>query len=53
MYMHDAGYDMSNFEDVIKEFDKVIGLDKLGCIHINDSKMFVVQKGSSYKYVPI
>ncbi|HHT38842.1 MAG TPA: deoxyribonuclease IV [Mollicutes bacterium] len=37
-HMHDAGYDMSNFEDVIKEFDKVIGLDKLGCIHINDSK---------------
>ena len=37
-HIHDAGYDVSNFDDVIDEFDKIIGLDKLLCIHINDSK---------------
>ncbi len=37
-HLHDAGYDMSNFDTVLTKFDKIIGLDKLQCIHINDSK---------------
>ena len=37
-HLHDAGYDMSNFDDFLKEFDKVIGIEKIGCIHVNDSK---------------
>lgn len=37
-HLHDAGYDMSNFECVLDEFDAIIGLDRLVCIHINDSK---------------
>ena len=37
-HIHDAGYDVSNFDSVLTEFDNVIGLDKLLCIHINDSK---------------
>lgn len=37
-HLNDAGYDMSNFDEVLNEFDKVIGIDKIGCIHINDSK---------------
>lgn len=37
-HIHDAGYDLNNFDKVLEEFDEVIGLDKLGCIHINDSK---------------
>lgn len=37
-HMHDQGYDMSDFNSVLDEFDKVIGIDKLACIHINDSK---------------
>ena len=36
--MHDAGYDMSHFDDVLDEFDRLIGLDKLHVIHLNDSK---------------
>lgn len=33
-----AGYDIkNNLEEVIKEFDNKIGLDKLWVIHINDS----------------
>ena len=37
-HISDAGYDVSDFDNVLEEFDRVIGLDKLGCIHINDSK---------------
>ena len=37
-HIHDAGYNLSNFDSVLSEFDKIIGLDKLLCIHINDSK---------------
>ncbi len=36
-----AGYDIkneNNFDKVIKEFDEIIGLDRLKCIHMNDSK---------------
>ena len=38
-HLYDAGYDLVNdLEGVIKEFDDLIGLDKLYAIHINDSK---------------
>lgn len=37
-HIHDAGYDLNNFDSVIKDFDDIIGLNKLACIHINDSK---------------
>lgn len=37
-HLNDAGYDMSRFNKYLDEFDKVIGIEKIGCIHINDSK---------------
>ncbi|MBW3058713.1 deoxyribonuclease IV [Spiroplasma poulsonii] len=38
-HMHDAGYQFKeNLEDIINEFDQLIGLDRLLCLHINDSK---------------
>ena len=38
-HIHDAGYDVVNdFDGVLNEFDKVIGLDRLKVIHVNDSK---------------
>lgn len=42
-HINDAGYDLNNFDKVLDEFDKVIGLNKLACIHVNDSKN---EKGS-------
>lgn len=37
-HVHDAGYDIvNNYEKVIKEFDSLIGLDKIKVFHINDS----------------
>lgn len=37
-HLNDSGYDLSNFSQVLEEFDKLIGIDKIKCIHINDSK---------------
>ncbi len=37
-HLNDAGYDIGNFDDILDLFDKVIGIDKIGCIHVNDSK---------------
>lgn len=36
-HLNDAGYDMNNFDNVLDIFDSIIGIDKIGCIHINDS----------------
>lgn len=37
-HLHDAGYDLTKIDDVLAEFDHLIGLDKIKCIHVNDSK---------------
>jgi len=37
-HVNDAGYDVSNFDNVLDEFDRIIGLKYLKCVHINDSK---------------
>lgn len=38
-HVHDAGYDIVNdLDGVLTEFDKIIGLDRLKVLHINDSK---------------
>lgn len=37
-HIHDSGYDIiNNFDEVIAEFDRIIGLDKLKVFHINGS----------------
>jgi deoxyribonuclease-4 len=38
-HVYDAGYDIVNdLDNVLDEFDRIIGLDKLKAIHLNDSK---------------
>ena len=37
-HLNDAGYDMSKFDGFLDQFDSLIGLDKIGCVHVNDSK---------------
>jgi deoxyribonuclease-4 len=37
-HTHDAGYDLSDFESVLNEFDQYIGREKISVLHINDSK---------------
>ena len=40
-HLNDAGYDVSNFDDILDEFDRKIGIEKIKCIHINDSKNII------------
>jgi deoxyribonuclease-4 len=37
-HLHAVGYDLSRVEAVWEEFDRVIGLDLLKCLHLNDSR---------------
>lgn len=38
-HIHDAGYDVAaDFDGVLDEFDRIVGLDRLKVLHINDSK---------------
>lgn len=37
-HINDSGYNLNEFDQVLLDFDKIIGLDYLYCIHINDSK---------------
>ena len=38
-HTHDAGYDIiHDFDGVLDEFDKIIGIDRMNVLHINDSK---------------
>ena len=38
-HVYDAGYDVvGDLDGVLEEFDKIIGIDRLKAIHINDSK---------------
>ena len=37
-HIHDAGYDLSDFDAILDEFDQVLGSDNLLAVHLNDSK---------------
>ena len=37
-HLNDAGYDMFHFDDFLKEFDELIGISYIKCVHVNDSK---------------
>lgn len=38
-HTHDAGYNVKeDFDGVLNEFDKIIGVDRIKVVHVNDSK---------------
>lgn len=37
-HLSDAGYDIENFNKFLDLFDELIGVDKIKCVHVNDSK---------------
>jgi deoxyribonuclease IV len=38
-HIHDAGYNViEDFDGVLNEFDKIIGVDRIKVVHVNDSK---------------
>ena len=40
-HLNDAGYDLKDFDTILDEFDKIVGLKYLKVIHINDSKNLI------------
>jgi deoxyribonuclease-4 len=49
-----AGYDIkdsTNYEIVINEFDNIVGLDRLKCIHMNDSKKPLGSKVDRHEHI--
>ena len=49
-----AGYDIKNpknYKKVIKEFDDIIGLDRLKCFHINDSKKELGSRRDRHEHI--
>ena len=37
-HLNDAGYDVTDFNQLLDYFDEIVGIDYVKCIHINDSK---------------
>lgn len=37
-HLSDAGYNLRDFDSFLNKFDEVIGIEKIGCVHVNDSK---------------
>lgn len=37
-HLSDAGYDLRDFDSFLDKFDEVIGIENIGCVHVNDSK---------------
>ena len=49
-----AGYDIkdsTNYKIVINEFDNIVGLDKLKCLHMNDSKKPLGSKVDRHEHI--
>ncbi len=37
-HLNDSGIDIANFDDYLDILDEKIGINKVGCVHVNDSK---------------
>ncbi len=37
-HLHDGGYDVTDVDALLKDFDEIIGLERLLVVHLNDSK---------------
>ena len=37
-HLNDSGKDISNFDELLDDFDKKIGINYIHCVHVNDSK---------------
>ena len=40
-HLNDGGYDINDFDSLLDQFDKEIAIDKIHCIHVNDSKNII------------
>ncbi|MBO4246044.1 MAG: deoxyribonuclease IV [Bacilli bacterium] len=37
-HLNDSGININEFDKYLDDFDQLIGIDKIGCVHLNDSK---------------
>lgn len=37
-HLNDSGINIAEFDDYLDQFDREIGINKIGCVHVNDSK---------------
>ena len=37
-HLNDSGVNLKEFDSYLDEFDKKVGIDKIKCVHVNDSK---------------
>ena len=40
-HLNDSGYNISEFDKFLEEFDNLIGISRIKCVHVNDSKNIV------------
>jgi deoxyribonuclease-4 len=51
-HMFESGYDIkSNYKKVLDEFDRVIGLGRLECFHVNDSKTALESHADRHEHI--
>lgn len=50
-HLNDSGVDIKKFDDYLKNFDQVIGIEKIGCIHLNDSKNEIGSKKDRHENI--
>ncbi len=50
-HLNDSGYDISKFDEVLDEFDKIVGLNYVKCIHVNDSKNILGSKKDRHENI--
>lgn len=50
-HLNDAGYDMGKFDEFLDFFDKIIGIDKIHCVHLNDSKNILGSKKDRHENI--
>jgi len=50
-HLHAVGYDLTQVETVWEEFDDVIGLDLLKCLHLNDSRAPVGSRVDRHEWI--
>ena len=50
-HLNDAGYDMSDFNSFLDLFDSLIGINKIACVHVNDSKNIIGSKKDRHENI--
>jgi deoxyribonuclease IV len=50
-HLHAVGYDLARIEAVWDEFERIIGLDLLKCLHLNDSRAAVGSRVDRHEWI--